>query len=96
MAKGSRWTLCTFSLLFLATVVGIRLAAGSLTVWYMIMATGILGSAFAFAAVPLVALSWKLRFWSLPELLHYTATTIAALGYVWFLSNWNLLSFRLA
>jgi len=93
-AKGSRWLSCAFSLLFVCSVVGIRFAAGNLNVWYGVMAAGAVGSTLALASVPLAALSWKQRYWSLPERLHYTAVTLAALAFVWFLYNWNLLSLR--
>jgi CubicO group peptidase (beta-lactamase class C family) len=96
LAKYPRWLCCVFSILFVTCVVGIRFAAGNLSIWLFSMAVGALGSTLALASVALVALSWKRRYWSLAERLQYTFTTAAALVFVWFLYNWNLLTFRLA
>jgi CubicO group peptidase (beta-lactamase class C family) len=93
-AKYTRWLSCIFSLLFMACVVGIRLAAGNLTVWYIVITAGFGGSALGIASIPLVALSWKRHYWSLPERMHHALTVLAALAFIWFLYNWNLLSFR--
>ena len=39
-------------------------------------------------------LAWRERYWSLAGRLHYTLVTLGALGFVWWLSYWNLLGFR--
>jgi CubicO group peptidase (beta-lactamase class C family) len=38
--------------------------------------------------------AWRKQWWSLPGRLYYSLLTVAALAYVWFLSNWNILGFR--
>lgn len=37
-------------------------------------------------------LAWVQRYWGWLRRLHYTATTLAAVAFVWFLLYWNLLS----
>jgi hypothetical protein len=58
------------------------------------MMSGLIGSALGIASILLVALLWKRRYWSLPERLHNALTVLAALAFIWFLYNWNLLSFQ--
>jgi hypothetical protein len=92
--QGSRWLSVAFSIPFVLAVVGVRLAAGNLTVWNLVVTCGILGSALALVTLSFAALSWRQRCWSLPERLHFTLTTVAAMAFVWFLYNWNLLGFQ--
>jgi CubicO group peptidase (beta-lactamase class C family) len=51
-------------------------------------------SVLAFASVVFTVLAWKEGYWSLVERVHYTLVTVAALAFVWWLNNWNLLGFR--
>ncbi|MEZ4660843.1 MAG: serine hydrolase [Caldilineaceae bacterium] len=37
-------------------------------------------------------LAWRHRYWGWPRRLHYTLTTVAALGFVWFLAFWRLIN----
>ncbi len=46
------------------------------------------------AMVVFAALAWKRRYWSIWGRCHFTAVTLAALAFVWFLLTWNLLGFR--
>jgi CubicO group peptidase (beta-lactamase class C family) len=93
-ARGSRFVSGAFSVLFILAILGIRFAGGNLTVWYLVMVTGAIGSLLAVLSLLFALLSWKRRYWSLLERLHYVAVTMLALAFVWFLGNWNLLSFR--
>lgn len=38
--------------------------------------------------------AWRRRYWSVLGRVHYSLVTLGALGFVWFLSQWNLLGFR--
>jgi hypothetical protein len=93
-AWASRLASGLFSVLFILAIFGIRFAMGNLTVWYFVMVAGAIGSFLAVSSLAFVVLSWKQGFWSRLERVHYTAVTLVALAYVWFLVNWNLLSFR--
>ena len=90
----SRLVSVAFNLVFISAVISLRFASGNLNVWYTVVTFGLVGSSLALATLPLVALSWKQRYWSLPERLHLTMTVVAAIAFIWFLYNWNLLSFR--
>jgi CubicO group peptidase (beta-lactamase class C family) len=39
--------------------------------------------------------AWRQRHWSLAARLHYSLVALAALAFIWWLSSWNLLGFRL-
>jgi len=45
----------------------------------------------AVGAVFFTMLAWKNQYWRLAGRMHYTLGTLAAVGFVWFLSYWNLL-----
>ena len=45
----------------------------------------------AVGAVFFTVLAWKNQYWRLAGRVHYTLGTLAAVGFVWFLSYWNLL-----
>jgi len=92
-AKGLSWLTVAICVLFISSVVGIRFAAGNSIVWSLVVAVGVAGSTVTFASVPLVVLSWTRRYWSLPERVHWTLMALAALAFIWFLNNWNLLFF---
>jgi hypothetical protein len=38
--------------------------------------------------------SWRRRQWALASRIHYTAVTVALLGFIWFCSTWNLIGWR--
>jgi hypothetical protein len=46
------------------------------------------------AAVLFALLIWKRSVWPLPQKLHYTATLLGALAFLWVLNYWNLLGYR--
>jgi len=39
-------------------------------------------------------LAWKDSYWGIVGRVYYTLVTLAAVGFVWFLNNWNLLGWR--
>jgi hypothetical protein len=39
-------------------------------------------------------LAWKNRYWGVAFCIYYTVVTLAAVAFVWFLSQWNLLGWR--
>jgi CubicO group peptidase (beta-lactamase class C family) len=43
------------------------------------------------SSVMLAVLAWKDRYWSVASRAHYTLVALAAVLFVWFLSNWNLI-----
>ena len=84
------WLLGAYSFFFIISVVGLRFAAGNLSVWYAVMVSGTVGSVLTLASVLFVALLWANRYWSLRERLYWSVVTAVGLVFVWFLYNWNL------
>jgi hypothetical protein len=59
------------------------------------LAIPLLTTVLAAASVACTALAWKDRYWNIAARVHYTLVTLAALAFVWWLSYWNLLGFRM-
>ncbi|MBV6392474.1 MAG: D-aminopeptidase [Anaerolineales bacterium] len=55
---------------------------------------GVLSALLTAVAVVYAALAWKDRYWSVAFRAYYTLVTVAAVAFVWFLSQWNLLGWR--
>ena len=54
----------------------------------------LLTSTLAMGRVYCASVSWKHACWSTGSRLYYSATTLITLGFIWFLSYWNLLGFH--
>jgi hypothetical protein len=63
---------------------------------YMVVVLVMILSAAILVAGPVIftILAWAHKFWGLAEKIHYTLITVALLGMVWLMYNWNLLGFR--
>jgi hypothetical protein len=46
------------------------------------------------AALVYAVLAWKNRYWGVAFRAYYTLVTVAAVAFVWFLNQWNLLGWR--
>mgnify|MGYP001348863612 FL=1 len=55
---------------------------------------GVLSALLTAVAVVYAALAWKDRYWSVAFRAYYTLVTVAAVAFVWFLNQWNLLGWR--
>lgn len=55
---------------------------------------GVLSAMLTVAALVYAALAWKDRYWGVVFRAYYTLVTVAAVAFVWFLNQWNLLGWR--
>ena len=55
---------------------------------------GVLSALLTVAAVVYCILAWKDRYWGSAYRIYYTLVTLAAVAFVWFLNQWNLLGWR--
>ena len=55
------------------------------------LVTPVLAMPFWLLTAGVVAIAWKLRWWSLPVRLHYTFTLAVGAGFIAWLAHWNLL-----
>ncbi|RIK25271.1 MAG: serine hydrolase [Chloroflexi bacterium] len=55
---------------------------------------GVLSAALTLVALGFVVLAWKDRYWSAVFRIYYTLVICAAVAFVWFLNQWNLLGWR--
>jgi hypothetical protein len=58
------------------------------------LAIALLAAVLTIGLVIFTVLAWKNKYWSLAGRLHYTLITLAALAFIWFLNQWNLLGFH--
>jgi CubicO group peptidase (beta-lactamase class C family) len=55
---------------------------------------GVLSAVLTVAALVYAVLAWKDRYWGVAFRAYYTLVTVAAVAFVWFLNQWNLLGWR--
>ncbi len=55
---------------------------------------GVLAAALTAGALVYMVLGWKNSYWGFVGRTYYTLATVAAVAFVWFLNNWNLLGWR--
>lgn len=55
---------------------------------------GVLSALLTVAALIYTVLAWKDRYWGVAFRIYYTLVTVAAVAFVWFLNQWNLLGWR--
>jgi CubicO group peptidase (beta-lactamase class C family) len=99
LASIARLVAVLLSLLSLLLLIGVfaslfniyGLYTGNLPLWTFIPALSIIVALLALEMIGFTALAWTQRFWGLTGCIHYTLVTLAAVGFVWFMSFWNLL-----
>jgi len=84
------------NLLFVAgTVVwGPWVMFGIPLVYKIVMGLGVLSALLTVGTLVYTVLAWKDRYWGVFFRVYYTLVTIAAVAFVWFLNQWNLLGWR--
>ncbi len=84
------------NLLFIAGtfVWGPWVAFGIPLAYKITMGFGVLAALLTAGALVYAVLAWKQGYWSVAFRLYYTLVTVAALAFVWFLNQWNLLGWR--
>jgi len=84
------------NLLFIAGNVmwGEQIVFGIPFAYKVVLGLGVLSAVLTVAAVVYAVLAWKDHYWSAAFRIYYTLLTVAAVAFVWFLNQWNLLGWR--
>jgi hypothetical protein len=97
-SRTARWILLAISLLNIAFLAGMFLGYHPTTELHgvplpikLLMTTTVLSALLTAAALVYMVLAWRNRYWHLTFRIFYTLVTVAALAFVWFLNQWNLL-----
>ena len=73
---------------------GEQIVFGILFAYKVVLGLGVLSALLTVGALVYAALAWKDHYWGAAYRLYYTLVTIAAVAFVWFLNQWNLLGWR--
>jgi hypothetical protein len=60
----------------------------------LLLATTVISALLTASALVYAVLAWKDRYWGVAFRTYYTLVTVAAVAFVWFLNQWNLLGWR--
>lgn len=60
----------------------------------VVLGLGVLSALLTAGALVYTVLAWKDRYWGVAFRSYYTLVTVAAVAFVWFLNQWNLLGWR--
>jgi hypothetical protein len=60
----------------------------------LLLTTTVISALLTAAALVYIILAWKGRYWGNAFRVYYTLVTTAALAFVWFLNQWNLLGWQ--
>jgi hypothetical protein len=72
-----------------------NILAGTSPIAKIVLGLGVLSAVLAVGALVCTALAWKNRYWGTATRVYFSLVTLAAVAFVWFLNNWNLLGWRL-
>ncbi|HEY5731569.1 MAG TPA: serine hydrolase, partial [Anaerolineales bacterium] len=73
---------------------GEQIVFGILFAYKVVLGLGVLSALLTVGALVYAALAWKDRYWGVAFRIYYTLVTVAAVAFVWFLNQWNLLGWR--
>jgi hypothetical protein len=98
----ANWTIVGISVLNLLCVVGVARMVTSLgfpmfgvtLIDKLSLGLGVLSALLTVGALIYTVLAWKKGYWGIIARIYYTLVTIAAIAFVWFLNQWNLLGWR--
>ena len=101
-ARIANWNIVGISVLNLLFVVGLARMVTSLgfpmfgvsLIDKITLGLGVLSALLTVGALVYTALAWKDRYWGVAFRLYYSLVTVAAVAFVWFLNQWNLLGWR--
>ncbi len=96
VAYGLAFSISILNLLFVAGtyVWGPWVAFGIPLAYKIAMGLGVLAALLTVGALIYVMLAWKDHYWGFAFRVYYTVITLAAVDFVWFLNQWNLLGWR--
>jgi CubicO group peptidase (beta-lactamase class C family) len=60
----------------------------------LLLTTTVMSALLTAAALVYIMLAWKNHYWGIAFRAYYTLVTVAALAFVWFLNQWNLLGWQ--
>ncbi len=98
-ARVAYWLIVGISVLNLLFVVGNvqwgqQLYFGVPLIYKIVLGLGVVSAALTVGALAYTVLAWKHRYWGIAGRMYYTLVTVAAVAFVWFLNQWNLLGWR--
>jgi CubicO group peptidase (beta-lactamase class C family) len=100
-ARTARWILVAISLLNLVFLFGMLFGYRPPTELHgvalsikLLLTTTVMSALLTAAALVYIVLAWKDRYWGIAFRVYYTLVTVAALAFVWFLNQWNLLGWQ--
>jgi hypothetical protein len=73
---------------------GPQIAFGIPPVYKVVMGLGVLSAILTVGSLVYIVLAWKNRYWGVTFRVYYTLVVVAAVAFVWFLNQWNLLGWR--
>jgi CubicO group peptidase (beta-lactamase class C family) len=84
------------NLLFIAgnVIWGGQLVFGIPFAYKVVLGLGVLSAVLTAGALVYTVLAWKEGYWGIVFRSYYTLVTVAAVAFVWFLNQWNLLGWR--
>jgi hypothetical protein len=89
--------ICLLNLLFVVGTVlwgNPRPLFGVSMIYKVVLGLGVLSALLTIGALVYTVLAWKDGYWGVVLRVYYTLVTVAAVAFVWFLNNWNLLGWR--
>jgi hypothetical protein len=96
-----RWILVAISLLNLVFLFGMLFGYRPPTELHgvalpikLLMTTTVMSALLTAAALVYLVLAWRDRDWGVASRFYHTFVTIAAVAFIWFLNQWNLLGWR--
>lgn len=73
---------------------GEKLVFGIPFAYKVVLGLGVLSALLTVGALAYTLLAWKDRYWGVSFRVYYTLLTLAAVAFIWFLNQWNLLGWR--
>jgi len=88
--------ICSLNLLFVVGtfIWGQQIVFGIPLIYKFVMGLGVLSTLLTVGALICTVLAWKNGYWSTAFRIYYTLVVVAAIAFVWFLNQWNLLGWR--
>jgi CubicO group peptidase (beta-lactamase class C family) len=95
-ARVANWIILGICILNLLFVAGNMLWGGQIVFgipfpYKVVLGMGVLSATLTAGALVYAVQAWKDRYWNITARAYYTLVTVAAVAFVWFLNNWNLL-----
>jgi CubicO group peptidase (beta-lactamase class C family) len=75
-------------------MLGEQLVFGIPFAYKVVLGLGVLSAVLTVGALVYTVLAWKEGYWGIVFRSYYTLVTVAAVAFVWFLNQWNLLGWR--